>query len=69
MSNLVHIKAGSISIINYTGEMKHFGDTLAEAAKENPQLAQQVFAAFNELQVFQTSCAKGEEMIDVLLNP
>lgn len=68
MKCFINEKLGSLRLINYTGEIKYFGDELAEAAKNDPLLAQQVFAAFNELQVYQKSCVKGEELIDLLLN-
>jgi len=69
MKNLISNKLGPFSLIHYTGEMKHFGDALAEAAKKDPQLEQQVLAAVNELRVFQYSREKGEEMMDLILNP
>jgi hypothetical protein len=49
--------------------MKHFGQTLAEAAMTDPQLEQQILFAANELKCVQLSRDKGVEMIDVLLNP
>jgi hypothetical protein len=69
MTNLINIKIGSFRTINYTGEIKHFGDVLAEAAKEDPLLEQQVLFAANEIKYLQLSREKGEEMIKQLLNP
>jgi len=69
MKSLIKTNLGPFTILNYTGEMKHFGDALAEAAKEDPQLEQQVLAAVNELRVFQYSREKGEQLMDLILNP
>jgi hypothetical protein len=69
MTSLINISVGPFKVINYSGEMKHFGDALAAAAKEDPLLEQQILFAANELKYLQYSRDKGEEMIDVLLNP
>lgn len=69
MSNLINIPLETMRIINYTGEMKHFGDALAEAAKEDPELEQQILFAANELKFVQYSRDKGEELIDELFKP
>lgn len=68
MKTLIKTLVGPFTILNYTGEMKHFGATLAEAAKTDPQLEQQILFAANELKYLQISRDKGDEMIDVLLN-
>jgi hypothetical protein len=69
MKNLIKTTVGSFTVLNYTGEMKHFGQTLAEAAKTDPQLEQQILFAANEMKYLQWSRNKGDEMIDVILNP
>lgn len=69
MKSLIKTNLGPFTILNYTGEMKYFGDALAEAAKNDPLLEQQVLAAVNEIRVFQKSRAMGEKMADLILNP
>lgn len=68
MKSLIKTSVGPFTIMNYTGEMKHFGDELAEAAKTDPQLEQQILFAANELKYLQISRDKGEQMIDAILN-
>ena len=68
MSSIVIIKIGECRTINYTGEMKHFGDTLAEEAMDDPELLQQILFAANEIKMMQIiSAKKGDQMIDELL--
>jgi hypothetical protein len=69
MKSLIKTNVGPFTILNYSGEMKHFGDTLAEAAKTDPQLEQQILFAANELKYLQLSRDKGERLIDMVLNP
>ena len=69
MKHLIKYPIGPFQVIGFTGEMKHFGDTLAEAAKTDPQLEQQILFAANELKYLQYSRQKGEQMIELLLNP
>jgi hypothetical protein len=69
MKHLIKYPVGPFQVIAFTGEMKHFGQTLAEAAMTDPQLEQQILFAANELKCVQLSRDKGVEMIDVLLNP
>lgn len=69
MKILTKTHLGPFSILNFMGEMKHFGQTLAEAAKEDPQLEQQILFAANEVKHIQYSRDKGEKMIDLILNP
>jgi len=68
MISIVNIKVGECRTINYTGEMKHFGNTLAEEAMDDPELLQQILAAANEIKMMQIiSAKKGDQMIDELL--
>jgi len=68
MSSIINIKVGSCRTINYTGEMKHFGDTLAEEAMDDPELLQQILNAANEIKMMQIiSAKKGDQLIDELL--
>ena len=49
--------------------MKHFGDTLAEEAMDDPELLQQILCAANEIKMMQIiSTKKGNQMISELLN-
>jgi len=69
MSSIINIKIGECRTINYTGEMKHFGDTLAEEAMDDPELLQQILCAANEIKMMQIiSTKKGNQMISELLN-
>ena len=68
MKSLINTKVGPFRIINFSGEMKHFGNALAEEAKNDPQLEQQILFAANELKYVQLSRDMGERMIDLILN-
>lgn len=70
MTSLINIKFGECRTINYTGEIQHFGDTLAEEAMDDPELLQQILFAANEIKMMQIiSTKKGNQMIDEILKP
>lgn len=69
MNKLVIIKLGSFRTINYTGEMNNLGDTLAHAAEEDPELERQITAAALLLERTRMARSKGEEMMEMILNP
>lgn len=68
MSTLINIKLGSCRTINYTGDMKHFGDSLAEEAIDDPELEKQILCAANEIKMRMISEEKGNQMINQLLH-
>jgi len=68
MCTIINIKIGSCRTINYTGDIKYLGDTLAEEAQDDPELEQQILFAANEIGMAIRSRDKGKQMIDVLLN-
>ena len=53
MSTMINIKLGSCRTINYTGDIKHLGDTLAEETKDDRELEQQILFAANEIGMIQ----------------
>lgn len=68
MSTIVNIKLGSYRTINYTGDIKHLGETLAEEAQDDRELAQQILFAANDIKMRMISAEKGEQMIHEILN-
>jgi len=68
MSTMINIKLGSCRTINYTGDIKHLGDTLAEETKDDRELEQQILFAANEIGMRILSREKGEQMINELLS-
>jgi len=68
MSTIINIKLGSCRTINYTGDIKNLGDTLAEEAKDDRELEQQILAAANEIRVQMMSREVGEQMIYEIIN-
>ena len=68
MTSIINVKFGSYRTINYTGDIKHLGDTLANEAKDDRELEQQILFAANEIKMRMISAEKGEQMIYELLN-
>lgn len=68
MTSIINVKFGSYRTINYTGDIKHLGDTLAEEAQDDRELKQQILFAANEIKMQMISAEKGEQMIYELLN-
>jgi hypothetical protein len=69
MCTIINVKIGSCRTINYTGDIKHLGDTLADEAIDDRELEQQILFAANEIKMRMISSEKGEQMIDELLKP
>jgi len=69
MSSIINVKVGSFRTINYTGDIKHLGDTLADEAKDDRELEQQILCAANEIKMRMISAEAGEQMIYEILHP
>lgn len=68
MSAWINIKMGQCRTINYTGDIKHLGQTLAEEAMDDPELKQQILCAANEIWAQGISAEKGDQLIRSILN-
>jgi len=66
---LQNYRFGKRRIIHFSDEVTSFGDALAEAALNDPDLERQISVAALSLQYTRMSRYLGEQMIDVILNP
>ena len=68
MKRLQNYRFGKSRIINYRGEVNMFGDDLAAAALEDPELERQITVAALSLQYTRMARHVGEQMIAEILN-
>jgi len=69
MSKVTNFIFGSKRIVSYSGAVTEFGDELAAAALEDPELERQITVAALSLQYTRTSRHLGQLMIDEILKP